>query len=85
LFSFSLCFSQTCILSLLYLLAFFSPLEPEFSFLLALFFTTRLVGTQFVAPRLIAAGAVEIESRELVRRLRAAGLRISPAARRAQR
>ena len=31
----------------------------------------------------IAAGAVEIDSRELVRRLRAAGLRISPAARRA--
>jgi hypothetical protein len=34
---------------------------------------------------LIAAGAVEIESRELVRRLRAAGLRLSPAARRAMR
>ena len=33
----------------------------------------------------IAAGAVEIESRELVRRLRAAGLRLSPAARRAMR
>ena len=34
---------------------------------------------------LVAAGAVEIESRELVRRLRAAGLRLSPAERRAQR
>lgn len=32
---------------------------------------------------LIAAGAVEVESRELVRRLRAAGLRLSPAERRA--
>lgn len=32
---------------------------------------------------LIAAGAVEVESRELVRRLRAAGLRLSPAQRRA--
>jgi hypothetical protein len=31
----------------------------------------------------IAAGAVEVPSRELVRRLRAAGLRISPAQRRA--
>ncbi len=31
----------------------------------------------------VAAGAVEVESRELVRRLRAAGLRISPAARKA--
>lgn len=34
---------------------------------------------------LIAAGAVEVESRELVRRLRAAGLRLSPAQRRARR
>lgn len=33
---------------------------------------------------LIAAGAVEVESRELVRRLRAAGLRLSPAQRRAR-
>lgn len=33
----------------------------------------------------IAAGAVEVESRELVRRLRAAGLRLSPAQRRATR
>jgi hypothetical protein len=33
-------------------------------------------------PELIAAGAVEVESRELVRRLRAAGLRLSPAERR---
>lgn len=32
---------------------------------------------------MIAAGAVEVESRELVRRLRAAGLRLSPAQRRA--
>lgn len=32
---------------------------------------------------LITAGAVEVESRELVRRLRAAGLRLSPAQRRA--
>lgn len=32
---------------------------------------------------LIAAGAVEVESRELVRRLRAAGLRLSPEQRRA--
>lgn len=31
----------------------------------------------------IAAGAIEVPSRELVRRLRAAGLRISPAQRRA--
>lgn len=31
---------------------------------------------------LIAAGAVEVESRELVRRLKAAGLRLSPAERR---
>ena len=31
---------------------------------------------------LIAAGAVEVESRELVRRLRAAGLRLTPAQRR---
>ena len=35
-------------------------------------------------PTVIAAGAVEVESRELVRRLRAAGLRLSPAARRAR-
>ncbi|MEM9517283.1 MAG: DUF4031 domain-containing protein [Actinomycetota bacterium] len=32
----------------------------------------------------VAAGAVEVESRELVRRLRAAGLRLSPAERRAR-
>ena len=35
-------------------------------------------------PDLIAAGAVAVESRELLRRLRAAGLRLSPAARRAR-
>ncbi|MGH9137954.1 MAG: DUF4031 domain-containing protein [Acidimicrobiales bacterium] len=34
---------------------------------------------------LVAAGAVEVESRELVRRLRASGLRLSPAQRRARR
>ena len=34
-------------------------------------------------PAMVAAGAVEVESRELVRRLRAAGLRLSPARRRA--
>jgi hypothetical protein len=33
-------------------------------------------------PALIAAGAAEVESRELVRRLRAAGLRLTPAERR---
>lgn len=33
---------------------------------------------------MIAAGAVEVESRELVRRLRTAGLRLSPAERRAR-
>jgi hypothetical protein len=33
---------------------------------------------------LLAAGAVMVESRELVRRLRAAGLRLSPAERRAR-
>ena len=33
---------------------------------------------------LIAAGAEQVESRELVRRLRAAGLRLSPAERRAR-
>lgn len=33
----------------------------------------------------IAAGATVVESRELVRRLRAAGLRLSPAQRRARR
>jgi hypothetical protein len=33
---------------------------------------------------MVAAGAVEVESRELVRRLRAAGLRLSPAQRRAR-
>lgn len=33
----------------------------------------------------VAAGAEEVDSRELVRRLRAAGLRLSPAARRRQR
>jgi len=32
----------------------------------------------------VAAGAREVESRELVRRLRAAGLRLSPAQRRAR-
>jgi hypothetical protein len=32
---------------------------------------------------MVAAGAHEVESRELVRRLRAAGLRLSPARRRA--
>lgn len=34
--------------------------------------------------RLLAAGADAVESRELVRRLRAAGLRLSPAERRAR-
>jgi Protein of unknown function (DUF4031) len=34
--------------------------------------------------RVVAAGAHEVDSRELVRRLRAAGLRITPAQRRAQ-
>jgi hypothetical protein len=34
--------------------------------------------------RLIEAGAINVESRVLVRRLRAAGLRLSPAKRRAQ-
>ncbi|MET0144850.1 MAG: DUF4031 domain-containing protein [Ilumatobacteraceae bacterium] len=34
-------------------------------------------------PDVVAAGAVEVESRELVRRLRAAGLRLTPAQRRA--
>jgi hypothetical protein len=34
--------------------------------------------------RLVGAGAHEVDSRELVRRLRAAGLRISPAQRRTQ-
>jgi hypothetical protein len=34
-------------------------------------------------PEMIAAGACEVESRELVRRLRAAGLRLTPAQRRA--
>ena len=33
---------------------------------------------------MIAAGAVEVESRELVRRLRGAGLRLSPTERRAR-
>ena len=33
---------------------------------------------------MIEAGATEVDSRDLVRRLRAAGLRLSPAARRAQ-
>jgi hypothetical protein len=33
---------------------------------------------------MIAAGALQVESRELVRRLRAAGLRLSPAERRAR-
>jgi hypothetical protein len=35
-------------------------------------------------PAMVAAGATEVESRELVRRLRAAGLRLSPAQRRAR-
>ena len=35
-------------------------------------------------PELIAAGAIQVESRELVRRLRSAGLRLSPAERRAR-
>jgi len=35
-------------------------------------------------PGIVAAGAVEVESRELVRRLRAAGLRLSAAQRRAR-
>lgn len=35
-------------------------------------------------PAMIAAGAVEVESRELLRRLRGAGLRLSPAERRAR-
>ena len=35
-------------------------------------------------PTMLEAGAVEVESRELVRRLRAAGLRLSPAERRAR-
>jgi hypothetical protein len=34
-------------------------------------------------PHVVAAGALEVPSRELVRRLRSAGLRISPAQRRA--
>jgi len=33
---------------------------------------------------MVRAGAVEVESRELVRRLRAAGLRLTPAQRRAR-
>jgi hypothetical protein len=37
-----------------------------------------------VRDELIVAGAVLVESRELVRRLRAAGLRLSPAERRAR-
>lgn len=36
-------------------------------------------------PEMIRAGAIEVESRELVRRLRSAGLRLSPAERRTQR
>ena len=35
-------------------------------------------------PAVVAAGAVEVGSRELVRRLRAAGLRLTPAERRAR-
>ena len=35
-------------------------------------------------PAMVAAGAIEVESRELLRRLRAAGLRLSPAERRAR-
>jgi hypothetical protein len=34
-------------------------------------------------PAIVAAGAVEVGSRELLRRLRAAGLRLTPAERRA--
>lgn len=35
-------------------------------------------------PDMIAAGAVDVESRELLRRLRGAGLRLSPTERRAR-
>lgn len=35
-------------------------------------------------PAMVAAGALEVGSRELLRRLRAAGLRLSPAERRAR-
>jgi hypothetical protein len=35
-------------------------------------------------PAMVTAGAVEVESRELLRRLRAAGLRLTPAQRRAR-
>ncbi len=35
-------------------------------------------------PAVVAAGAMEVGSRELVRRLRAAGLRLTPAQRRAR-
>lgn len=35
-------------------------------------------------PDVVALGAIEVESRELVRRLRTAGLRLSPAQRRAR-
>jgi hypothetical protein len=35
-------------------------------------------------PGIVAAGAIEVGSRELVRRLRAAGLRLTPAERRAR-
>jgi hypothetical protein len=38
---------------------------------------------EYMRDELIAAGATLVESRELVRRLRAAGLRLSPAQRRA--
>jgi hypothetical protein len=34
-------------------------------------------------PAVVAAGAIEVESRELIRRLRASGLRLNPAQRRA--
>jgi hypothetical protein len=35
-------------------------------------------------PAMVAAGAIEVGSRELLRRLRGAGLRLSPAERRAR-
>jgi hypothetical protein len=35
-------------------------------------------------PDVVAAGAVEVDSRELLRRLRSAGLRLTPAQRRAR-
>lgn len=39
---------------------------------------------QSYREQMIAAGAIEVESRELVRRLRGAGLRLSPAERRSR-